>query len=167
MWTAFENGISYLYSKWEVLQCIWSNLWYSYDGEMKSQMESNMKGLRATYNVFFLTFFYMPSSTVQCIEVQVCTFLQHIWSNVQLSMGYLLKEFSEFHVGENIGGQCLKNIIWLKYFLSYFGQIMFWSGFKARYQLTVSAWTHCVSKGSSRICDLIHWMLDFTDYGHA
>ena len=115
MWTAFENGISYLYSKWEILQCIWSNLWYSYDGEMKSQMESNMKGLRATYNVFFLTFFYMPSSTVQCIEVQVCTFLQHIWSNVQLSMGYLLKEFSEFHVGENIVDNCLKNLIWLKY----------------------------------------------------
>ena len=103
VWIVSENGISYLYSIWEVLQCIWSNLWYSYDGEMKSQMESNMKGLRATYNVFFLTFFiFMPSSTVQCIEVQVCTFLQHIWSNVQLSMGYLLKEFSEFHVGENI-----------------------------------------------------------------
>ena len=131
--TAFENGISYLYSKREVLQCIWSNLWYSYDGKMKSQMESNMKGLRATYNVFFLTFFIlMPSSTVQCIEVQVCTFLQHIWSNVQLSMGYLLKEFSEFHVR--------KNPIWLKYFLCYCGQIifMFWSGLKAKFQLTVS-----------------------------
>ena len=122
-----------LYSNWEVLQCIWSNLWYSYDGEMKSQMESNMKGLRATYNVFFLTFFYMPSSTVQCIEVQVCTFLQHIWSNVQLSMGYLLKEFSEFHFGENILADLIE--IFLVLFWTNTFHVLIW--FHARYPLTV------------------------------
>ena len=132
--TAFENGISYLYSKREVLQCIWSNLWYSYDGKMKSQMESNMKGLRATYNVFFLTFFIlMPSSTVQCIEVQVCTFLQHIWSNVQLSMGYLLKEFSEFHFGENILADLIE--IFLVLFWTNTFHVLIW--FHARYPLTV------------------------------